>query len=428
MVRWVRRLTKAARSASRLVSSARRLRRAVARRPRYRRSRFGSRGSTSTVYRRGFTRHHPTLRRVARQLSRLRNVVDVDTSFKDIRDDVIHFESSQSAVGGVTIPAVEIQTKDLTSEISALHSSGNRLKLKSMNERLKFFSSVASSGVVSMPNAAQFDYGVRVRIMYILSKNEPITNLSQIFDFDGDNSALLTLYPTYKPNPGITYRVVYDKVRTIRQNTNREMLIRLPQAVFYDRGSFQFSVNTPGQLMNNYLTRVIMVDSVSFANSLDVFVYSTRRYKYFDTGPSTQSITALTEKVNALDTRVGVNEQTVQQIIPTFLRKTLTDVLSDHDFDNWSGTSLPEPQVWQIDTYPTLFSTYNEWYINRRITASGQNVYHDPTIGFMLRHLLAWPSVVHWQHKDKPKEYVAKLTPAPPFLAGIDLTDNNDPN
>lgn len=421
----LRRLRKAARAAKRAVRAARRLKRFIARRPRFRRSRFGSRGGTSTVYRRGISLRHPTLRKVARQVSRLRNVVDVDTSFRDVRDEVHMFDFGMSAVQGVSIPSVEIQTLDLTPEIAALHTSGNRLKLKSMNERLKFFTSVeGAGGNTSTPDPAQYLYGIRVRVMYILSKNEPITNLNQIFDFDGDNGALLTLYPTFRPNPGITYRIVYDKVRTIKQNTNREMLIRLPQSIFYDRGSFQFSVNEPGQLMNNYLTRVVMVDGVSFATSLRVWLYSIRRYKYFDTGPSTQSITALTARVNELDSRVGVNEQTIQQVIPTFLRKTLRDVLVDHDFDNWSGTSLPEPQVWQNDLSPIDFATYQSWYIGRRITASGQNIYHDPTIGFMLRHLLAWPSVVHWQHKDVAKEYVGQLAPAPPFLAGIDLTDN----
>lgn len=147
----------------------------------------------------------------------------------------------------------------------------------------------------------------RVRVMYILAKNEEITSLSQIFNFE-DASTFATANPPYVPNPGITYRIVYDKTYSIGMSNPVEILVRLPRSIFYDGGSVQYAVSDQTQ-RNNYLYRVFLVqDAPIGATTFNLVGTVYPRWKYYDLGVSSAAVAGIEEQVKALTARVNAAE------------------------------------------------------------------------------------------------------------------------
>lgn len=121
--------------------------------------------------------------------------------------------------------------------------------------------------------------------------------------------------PPYVANPGLTYRIVFDKQFSIPTTKNVEMLVRLPYSVFYDKAQFKFSLANDEQ-KNNFLYRVVMMDSIRAQGStslLTTVVACFRRYKFYDTGPSGAAVAALETRVNALTDQVNAQEQQLDE-------------------------------------------------------------------------------------------------------------------
>lgn len=128
--------------------------------------------------RRSFGRR-PTVRRLSRMVYKLRNVVDPDTTFNE-QSDFFSFDSRDSTfLGGVEIPNVNVNFKDLSPELEALRTSGNRYRLKSVNERI-IISSTNGTSNTTLPDDSSLRR--RVRIMYVLAKDEPLVGLESIFN------------------------------------------------------------------------------------------------------------------------------------------------------------------------------------------------------------------------------------------------------
>lgn len=174
-----RRLIGAARVGARLYRRYRRPVRRAVRRLRIRKTRFGTRGRSSTVYTRRSISRRPTVRRLSRMVHKLRNVVDVDTSFGEFSDGFNMAMPSTVVVAGTDVNSIAVNFKDLSEETASLHSNGNRYKLKTYNERILFSpNSVSGTAAIAPDNSMRR----RVRVLYVLAKDEEITGLSNIFN------------------------------------------------------------------------------------------------------------------------------------------------------------------------------------------------------------------------------------------------------
>lgn len=224
------------RAVRRAVRFARRNRRVLRRITRYRKSKFGGRGGTSTTYRPRFRVRPIRNRRLAGMVFKLRNKIDVDTSFySPSSPETYRFEARSPSTG--VIRANSAYLTGMNWQFEQMLGGGNRIQIKSLNERIVLQSASTVANNISDLLATR-----RVRILYILTKNEEISKLEEIFDFNSAGT-LATLNPPYVANPGLTYRIIYDKTYSVNESQSREVLVRLPRSVFYDRGSVQYSIS-----------------------------------------------------------------------------------------------------------------------------------------------------------------------------------------
>lgn len=223
-----------------------------------------------------------TLSALTKAYRRITSVLDIDPEYYNSSDTQITIPQS------TTIERSFFGYKPLFAQ---LHTAGNRIKFKSINERLYFHPSTFSATSLSR---------AKVRVLYVLCKDEEISSETDLFDLASSN--YLSLNPPLMPNPGITWTTLFDRTYFVSANTPREIAINLPSSVFYDGGSVQYTVNsaTPVQ-KNNFLYRILFVSSPQF----DLKVDCTRRVKFFDHGASGSQVAALTEKVDQLGSKVA---------------------------------------------------------------------------------------------------------------------------
>lgn len=88
------------------------------------------------------------------------------------------------------------------------------------------------------------NFARNVRVVFLLCKDENISSPNEIWrGANTGTSTLSTIYPSYVDNPGITYRIVYDKTYRVRGGQNTQVLVRIPGSVFYDNGVVKFKQN-----------------------------------------------------------------------------------------------------------------------------------------------------------------------------------------
>lgn len=107
-----------------------------------------------------------------------------------------------------------------------------------------------------------------VRVVIVVSKDEEITSSSNIWAGASSSASgyipnLDSIYPSYRDNPGITYRVVYDKTFRVRSGFTTQALIRVPGSVLYDRGIIKFREASPDYVLtNNFMHMFFFADSL----------------------------------------------------------------------------------------------------------------------------------------------------------------------
>lgn len=242
---WRRYVGKAVRFAYRHRRTIRRVARAAAAR-RSRRLRTVGRGSSRVYVPRHIRRAYRSraVRSLARNVNRIRNVIDVDTTFKDSSYEAHQFQNQNGTpvAGGPAIPVTALYAVDLNKEMAENLQAGNRYRLKSLNERF----TLSMSTINDQADAAK---GVRhVRIMYFLFRDEKLQtyangdpDFSPIFDIP---STGYTTKPALAQNQGYTYRILYDRTFSVSSLSTKEVMVRLPARLFYNGGQVKFSPAT----------------------------------------------------------------------------------------------------------------------------------------------------------------------------------------
>lgn len=234
-----------------------------------------------------------SVRRLWNAVRALQRTSDPDVTIRDIAPSELSIENSYNGfVVARASPFQAVQTQ--------LLALGDQYKVKSFNQQLTFRLRYQPATTASI--ASTFPIVRHVRILYILCKDETLGGpISSIFEGfasgSSPTSSIDTLYPQFVQNPGVTYRILYDKVFSVRSGVVTQAFIRIPGSVFYDKGTVKFRETTSGVMtqQNNFLYRFIFADSItpnmlqgtiSSGDPLSINYTAMTRWKYYDFGRS----------------------------------------------------------------------------------------------------------------------------------------------
>lgn len=263
---------------------------------------------------RGGTRN---VRRLWRAVKALQRTSDPDVTFRDLLPTTINISNN---VDGFTMSSdINYQTA-MTNNLQL----GDQYKIKSFNEQLTLrMSTDLGNNQTNAPNIPVHTFGRHVRIMYILFNDERVNNIvpSLWSGFSLSGGAYVSsgdsIYPSMIQNPGLRYRVLYDKTYTVRAGTPTNIFVRIPYSVFYDKGQVKFrqneSTGTFSQ-QNNFLYRVMFADCIttSMAGGLsltlgtfgNIQIVSQNRWKLYDYGRAVSSaLAASVSQNNAIEVK-----------------------------------------------------------------------------------------------------------------------------
>lgn len=255
---------------------------------------------------RGGTRN---VRRLWKAVKALQRTSDPDVTLRDVIPATNNVPND--ADGFCKMLLIGYQTTQ-----TALLALGDQYRIKSFNEQLTFrMSTNMGNNQTNAPNIPVHSFARHVRVLYVLTKDETLS-VSQLWPVFSGTSPVFTssgdsIYPSFTQNPGLTYRILYDKTYTVRAGVPTNIFVRIPSSVFYDRGQVKFRQGSGNSLVqqNNYLYRIVLADSLttnmigglslSLGSFGDIAVVAQSRWKVYDFGRSVSS--ALAAKASVQD-------------------------------------------------------------------------------------------------------------------------------
>lgn len=248
------------------------------------------------------------VRRLWRAVKALQRTSDPDVTITDVVSN--EFVIPNEKTSGAAVASSYTYQSNMTANLTL----GDQYKMKSFNEQLTFRLTYGSLQAVNASQYHPATFARHARVIYILTRDELFSPTSVLNVFTGFSNTSAgkyvssgdSIYPSLVQNPGVTYRIVYDKTYTVRSGVPTNVLVRIPASVFYDRGTIKFR-NVNGSLVqqNNFLYRIIIADSISeqmigdvtttSTNNFDIVCVQQNRWKYYDFGRSVATALSLSK-------------------------------------------------------------------------------------------------------------------------------------